>query len=173
MTELVRRGPGRKGRVTPRRGLPTRSAGDPGLASRTGRGPPKMPPPRKKTADSSRFSADSSLCGWKWVAELADLWEKLPSSVFRLPSSVFRLLPSAFCQLSLWQEMQTAVFLRRNALRLGRRRPATSTLPPADLHQCLDHVLRTLPVENSSSQSSPAPEPARVELQNRRPEACN
>jgi hypothetical protein len=76
-------------------------------------------------------------------------------------------------QLSLWQEMQTAEFLRRNALRLGRRGPFTATLPPADLHQCLDHVLRTLPVENSPSQSSPAPEPARVELQNRRPEACN
>ncbi len=80
---------------------------------------------------------------------------------------------SAFCQLSLWQEMQTAEFLRRNALRLGRRGPATATLPPADLHQCLDHVLHTLPVENSSSQSFCAPEPPPFELQNRRPEPCD
>jgi hypothetical protein len=73
LTELVRRGPGREGRVSPRRGLPARSAGNPRLASRTGPGPAKSPPPRKKTADSSRFSADSSLCGWKWVAERAGL----------------------------------------------------------------------------------------------------
>ena len=80
---------------------------------------------------------------------------------------------SVFCQLSLWQEMQTAEFLRRNALRLGRRRPATPTLPPADLHQCLDHVLHTLTPENSSSQSFCAPERPPFELQNQGPEACN
>ncbi len=77
LTELVRRGPGREGRVTPRRRLPMRSAGDPGLASRTGPGPAKSPPPRKKTADSSRFSTDSSLCGWKWVAARAGLGQVL------------------------------------------------------------------------------------------------
>ena len=118
--------------------------------------PPNRPVPKKNSRFIPRFDAFITL--WVEVGCRAD-WSRA------------RSLRSG--QLSLWQEMQTAEFLRRNALRLGRRGPATATLPPADLHQCLDHVLQTLPVETSPSQSSPAPEPARVELQNRRPEACD
>jgi hypothetical protein len=33
---------------------------------------------RKKNADSSLVSADSSLCGWKWIAEAADISESAP-----------------------------------------------------------------------------------------------
>jgi len=87
--------------------------------------PPNRSVPKKNSRFIPRFDAFITL--WVEVGCRAD-WSRA------------RSLWSG--QLSLWQEMQTAEFLRRNALRLGRRGTFTATLPPADLHQCLDHVLR-------------------------------
>ena len=68
LTELVRRGPGRKGRVVAA-GVTNASRRRPQIGVAHRPRTRQIAPSQKKTADSSLVSTHSSLCGSKWVAE--------------------------------------------------------------------------------------------------------
>lgn len=120
-----RSGWGRQGRVALRRGLPTLRAGAPKLASRTGPGPAKSPRPQKKQPIHPSFRRIHHFVG------RSGLQSRLVSGKIAPVRPAVALAGNAVCGVS-----------PQKCALLGRRGPFTATLPPADLHQYLEHVLR-------------------------------